>query len=163
MGEDLSGVVDLFNDKMNLSALKTDQGVVTLSPDLIETDGENTYLLCDCRIPAPLSVSSVLRLLDGLNLTYTATEKHPPFMVEKDGFLVQTLINAYNKVTGENASLISMGGSTFARAFKKGCAFGPEFSGHDAKIHDANENLPEELLLKYYDIYLSALLSFATK
>ena len=61
-------------------------------------------------------------------------------MVEKDGWFIKTLINAYDGVMHTNAQPISMGGSTFARAFNKGCAFGCSFEGYDNKIHDAGEN-----------------------
>ena len=82
-------------------------------------------------------------------------------MVEKDGWFVQTLLNAYNKSTGENALPLSMGGSTFARAFKKGCSFGPSWETYDYHLHDANENLPKEHLLKGYEIYKNAIFGLA--
>jgi succinyl-diaminopimelate desuccinylase len=161
LGEDLLPIVNAFNDTKNLSSLSSPQGNVTFSPDLIEEKDGKVFLTCDCRVPAPILTKSVEDVLDKYGFTYSTIEKHPTFMVEKDGFLVQTLIGAYNAVTGENAHPISMGGSTFARAFKFGCAFGPEFVGHDAKIHDANENLPESALLKYYEIYKTAIFAFA--
>ena len=82
-------------------------------------------------------------------------------MVEKQGNFVQTLLNAYNSVSKENALPISIGGSTFARAFKKGCAFGPKFKGHVDNIHDANENASKTQLLTAYEIYKKAIFDLA--
>jgi acetylornithine deacetylase/succinyl-diaminopimelate desuccinylase-like protein len=74
-------------------------------------------------------------------------------MVEKDGWFVKTLSRAYQTVTGTSCQPKSMGGSTFARAFKKGCAFGPDFCTYSTNIHDANERIKQEDLLKLYEIY----------
>jgi acetylornithine deacetylase/succinyl-diaminopimelate desuccinylase-like protein len=54
-----------------------------------------------------------------------------------------------------------LGGSTFARAFKKGCAFGPEFKGKEYNIHDANEQVSKEDLIKSYQIYKRAIFNLA--
>ena len=74
-------------------------------------------------------------------------------MSEKDGEFVKTLLNAYNEITGDNAQPKSMGGSTFARAFSKGSAFGPKLKGHEDNIHDANENVSKEQIITAYKIY----------
>lgn len=87
--------------------------------------------------------------------------RHQPMMVEKEGWFVQTLLNAYNVVTGESAKPLSMGGSTFARAFKKGCSFGPSFNDYNNQLHDANENLPKEHLIMCYEIYKKAIFDLA--
>ena len=78
-------------------------------------------------------------------------------MVGKDTEFIRKLLEAYNSVTGENASPIAIGGSTFARVFEKGCAFGAEFPSENAFIHEPDERISKENLLKLYDIYKTAL------
>lgn len=164
MGEDYKAVIDyLFNDILGVDNLKNEQGKVTFSPNIISEKNGLFYISCDCRIPAPITFKQVTDILDRFNIPYTASEKHPPVMVEKDGWFVKTLLDSYNSITGENATPISMGGSTFARAFEKGCAFGPKFNGHDDKIHDANENVPKENLLKAFEIYKLTLKKLLTE
>ena len=164
VGEDFKDVINcLFRDVYGVGNLSNEQGKVTFSPNLIEQNGDGFTLSCDCRIPAPFTPKNVTDILARFGLKYLAEEKHPPVMVEKDGWFVKTLLGAYNAVTGENATPISMGGSTFARAFKKGCAFGPKFKGHDDKIHDANENVPKENLLKAFEIYKLSLKKLLTE
>ena len=161
-GEPLTGVIDcLFRDKYGIGNLVNEQGKVTFSPDLIKERDGKTYIVCDCRVPAPFALSNVEKIVDKFGIKYEVSEKHPPLLVEKNGKFVETLLNAYKKVTGENAEPQSMGGSTFARVFKKGCAFGCEFEGVDAHIHDANERISEELLLKSYEIYKTAFFDLA--
>ena len=164
LGEDVDKVIDsLFNDKYELSKIKTEQGNVTLSPDLISTTDEGVVITCDLRTPHPVTLDEVSKVFDKFNLPYKLKMRHPTQCVEKEGWFVSSLINAYNGVTGENATPVSIGGSTFARAFKKGCAFGPEFVGSNGNIHDANENMKKDDLIKAYRIYKDAIFNLAKK
>ncbi len=158
LGEDVGDVIDcLFNDKFGLTNLESEQGKVTLSPNLIYTKNGETFIECDCRIPAPFTQKEIEDIIKKFNLRYEIKEKHPPVMVDKEGFLVTALMNAYNEVTGENAKPKAMCGSTFARAFSKGVAFGMEFSGEDTHMHEPNERVKITSLKKAYDVYLTAL------
>lgn len=157
-GENVDSVLDyLFDDKGGLKNLVNSQGKVTLSPDLAEEKDGEIIITCDCRIPAPLSEKDVLKIVDKFGMKYTATEKHPPVMVGKDTEFIKKLLEAYNSVTGENALPIAIGGSTFARVFEKGCAFGAEFPSENAFIHEPDERISKENLLKLYEIYKTAL------
>ena len=158
MGENLGDVIDnLFNDKQGVSKMQNEQGFVTFSPDLIcEKDGL-VKITCDCRVPAPFSFNDVMEKIDKFNLEVKTHARHQPLLVGKDGWFIRTLISAYNTVTNENAKPISMGGSTFARAFEKGCAFGCAFPSYDNKIHDAGEHETEQHLLTAYEIYKTAI------
>lgn len=163
-GENVKQVLDcVFYDKLEVGKLKTEQGYLTFSPNIIsEKDGLIT-IQCDCRFPAPLEEKDFLPYFKAFNLNVETFIKHPSVMVEKKGEFVQTLLNAYNTITGENAQPVSMGGSTFARAFNKGCSFGPKFIGQVDNIHDANEMVSKENLLTAYKIYKKAILDLATK
>lgn len=162
MGEDVEPIVDyLFNDKAGVTSLNNEQGFVTLSPDILYEKNGKVYINCDCRIPAPLTINDVRAKLDASNLNYSVFERHKPMLVEKDGWFVKTLLSAYNTITGENAQPISMGGSTFARAFKKGCAFGMDFCRYDSNIHNANEKVSKDDLLSAYKIYKKAIFDLA--
>ncbi len=156
-GEDLSFVIDcLFNDKFKVFELESPQGNVTFSPNLIEERENDILIKCDCRLPYPLTENHLREKFDKFNLSYTLTEKHPTFCTSKDSKLVKSLINAYNVVMGENAKPVAIGGSTFSRAFDKGCAFGPYMGGFGG-AHVANEYATIEVLEKTYKIYLQAI------
>ena len=74
------------------------------------------------------------------------------------------MISAYKEITGDNnASPKAIGGSTFARAFNKGCAFGPSFDGNKGNYHDANEYIEEKEMLDAYKIYKKAIFNLAKK
>ena len=99
----------------------------------------------------------MLKTLDKVGESYTLISARKPHYVDKDGALVQGLLSAYNSITGESAEPYSCAGATFASVFKSGVAFGPEFEGEDGAIHEPNEYIREETLLKCFAIYKQAL------
>ena len=143
--------------------MNNEQGFITFSPDVAtESADGGTVLSCDCRIPAPFSVHEVTEKFKRSPLDITVIDHdHPPVMTDRNGKFVQTLLNAYNSVTGNNASPVSMGGSTFARVFKNGCAFGPEFPNANYHLHEADERIEKELFLSSYEIYKTAIFDLA--
>ena len=158
MGEDVKNVVEyLFNDKAGVSKIKTEQGFVTFSPDLLSEKDGKIFISCDCRIPAPKTIEGLSPIFSSFGLAVDFYTRHEPVLVEKEGWFVQALTGAYASVTGATAEPISLSGSTFSRAFKKGCAFGPSFKGSVDNIHDANEGVSEKDLLTAYEIYKKAI------
>lgn len=156
-GESVQNVLDcLFYDKFNLQSLESEEGKVTFSPDLIYEDDKNLYIKCDCRFPNPFTYEDIINNIKLWGLQFTGSLKHGVQYVEKEGEFVSTLLKAYNSCMQEKGEPISQGGSTFARVFKKGVAFGPEFKGVSNLIHQDGENISEQNLLKLYDIYLTA-------
>lgn len=162
MGEKVHAVVDyLFNDKAKLFDIKNEQGGVTFSPDLIEEENGKIKISCDVRIPAPIDPKEIYSIFDTFGLEYSYFEKHLPMMVDKDGWFVSALNNAYNSVMGTNDKPTTMGGCSFARCFNKGCAFGPDFKTYETNIHDANERVKKEDLINAYEIYKKTLFELA--
>lgn len=157
-GEDLQNALDyLFNDKAKIFDIKNEQGMVTLSPNIVSEDDMGVHILCDVRVPAPKTLKELYPILDGFNIPYTPEIHREPLLVPKESEFVQTLLRAYNNATGENAEPESMSGGTFAYVFEQGCAFGPEFKGMDSGIHEANERAKKSELLRIYAVYKSAI------
>ncbi len=158
MGEDVQAVIDyLFNDKAGIFDMVNGQGNVTLSPGLISETDDGIVITCDMRIPAPFTFNDVLPKIKEFGLKFTSSDKHPPVMVEKEGWFVSAMISAYNAVTGKNAKPVAMGGSTFARVFEKGCAFGADYPDEQCGIHEPNEHITEKALKEILEIYTLAL------
>ncbi len=162
MGEDVANVCDyLFNDKAGLSNIVTEQGDVTFSPDIIEEMDDKMVIRCDCRVPAPKFLEDLLPIFDKFNIDYVARKQRNPLYVPKDGEFVKILLNAYNSCTNQKGTPISQSGGTFAYVFERGCAFGPEFPDLAGSIHEPNEYMSEETLLKLYDVYKKAIFDLA--
>ena len=61
------------------------------------------------------------------------------------------------KETGKNEPPIAIGGGTYARALKNGCAFGPEMPGEEATIHQPNEYVTFDNLRFMTKLYYEAI------
>ena len=66
-------------------------------------------------------------------------------------------------MTGKNEAPIAIGGGTYARALKCGCAFGPEIQGEEATIHQANEYVTFERIELMSDVYYEAIKAVVTQ
>jgi succinyl-diaminopimelate desuccinylase len=84
-----------------------------------------------------------------------------PHHVDKNHVLVQTLQRVYEEQTGQRASLLSIGGGTYARSLKAGVAFGPLFPGRPDVAHQKDEYIIIDDLLKATAIYAQAIYELA--
>lgn len=158
IGENVTPLIEyLFNDKLELQKVKSVAGNVTMSPDLISLNGTVLTINVDFRVPAEHTLEEFIPFFDKMNIPYTAIKKRDPLYVPKDDPFVVTLINAYNKATGEKKEPVSQCGGTFASVFERGCAFGPEFDGRSNNIHEPNEYLPLVELDAMIKIYKQAI------
>ena len=156
MGEPVKSFVDnVIEDKSGLRKLNNEQGYVTLSPDLIFSGEKGVTVKCDMRIPAPLTIKDVISYLDSFGIDFSITEKHPPFLADKDSNFAKILLNSYREVSGDkNAKPLAMGGSTFARVFEKGYSFGVDgLFGESLPMHQSNERISEKTMKTAMEIY----------
>ena len=80
-----------------------------------------------------------------------------PLFNDKNCFLIKTLCEVYNEVTGKQCQPVAIGGGTYARALKCGAAFGPEEQGEENTVHQANEYITFEKIEKCFNIYKLAI------
>ncbi|THE14809.1 dipeptidase PepV [Bacillus timonensis] len=84
-----------------------------------------------------------------------------PHHVDKNHPLIQTLQKVYKEQTGEEATLVSIGGGTYARSLEAGVAFGPLFPGRPDVAHQKDEFILVDDLLKATAIYAQAIYELA--
>ena len=150
-------IENLFNDKQGVAKLGNETGYATISPNLISFFDGAIVITCDLRVPAKMDINDFIPLLDNTGIEYKIESYHKPHYVDVNGTLVQRLNKAYNDATGENDVPYSCSGATFASVFKSGVAFGPAFKNVKSAIHEPNEFMSEENLLKMFNIYKKAI------
>lgn len=116
----------------------------------------------DCRHPVTVDTNVPIDIItkDMAKLGYTckAGTVQAPLYVPKDDFLVQTLMNIYKDVTGDTkAEPLFSGGGTYARAVKKGVAFGALLKDQEDNMHQRNEYLELDKLDIWLKIYVEAI------
>ena len=147
---------------LNIEDEKSGKLTLNLGTALTE-NGEMIFEL-DVRHPVSFGKEYVTeKLKEKLSGKVEETFYHLPLYVDKKHPLVKTLLSAYNKVTGENAEPISIGGGTYARVLPLGVAFGPCFPNSKAGIHCADEYVDLDEFKKMADIYYYALKELCTE
>lgn len=150
-------IENLFNDKQGIFNIGDETGSATISPNVIDFKDGKIVLTCDLRVPARMDIENFIPLLDAMSIDYEIKAYHNPHYVDVNGSLVQGLNEAYNDATGENDVPYSCSGATFASVFESGVAFGPAFRNAKSAIHEPNEFMSEENLLKMFNIYRTAI------
>ena len=147
----------LCQDKLGLTSLQDETGACTLSAGKAEIKDNLLQITLDVRFPATLSKRVVLERLQATGIAIEELHYQPPLYNSPSGTLVTTLTRVYNQITGENAKPVAIGGGTYARALKRGCAFGPEREGDEATIHQPNEYITIDRLKLLLRVYYEAL------
>ena len=120
----------------------------------------------DCRYPTntdPEKMTAALEQVCGTAAHLENLTSRVPFYIAADSPAIQTLINTYNEVTGEQQTPFTMGGGTYARHFPYAVSFGPEHTdvaipAFAGPMHGANEGAPFDKLIEALKIYILALL-----
>ena len=153
----------LFNDIAGLKTLADETGVLTMSPDLASFENGVLTITADLRFPATFPLEAITSKLDEVGAKYDIKSYQPPIYNNPKGRLISTLVRVYNQTTGKNEAPIAIGGGTYARALKCGCAFGPEVSGDEATIHQANEYVTFDRIKLMSEIYYAAIKTVCTQ
>lgn len=152
----------LFNDATGLKALEDETGRLTISPDVAVYKDGVLKITTDIRFPATLPLSAVTEKLDSVGVEYVIDNYQAPLYNDPNGKLISTLVQVYNEVTGKNEKPIAIGGGTYARALKCGCAFGPELQDEEATIHQANEYVTFKRIELMSEVYYKAIKAVGT-
>ena len=106
---------------------------------------------------------------------YNIKEHSKPFSVDflseskllfypKESVLVQTLLQAYQKETGDYKSTPkAIGGGTYAKEADNVVAFGAEFPGWNSNMHSPGEQVKKADLFKSISIYAKAIVDLGKK
>lgn len=139
-------------------ALTLNTGVVHMKDGIIEGT-------IDIRFPVTYNAKQVLKLwqdhLSDENGEIIINHAGEPLFYPLDSPLITTLMEAYQEVTGDMESKpLVIGGGTYAKGIDNTVAFGCAFPGNDYCIHNVNEWVRIDELMKQAEIYAEAILRF---
>ncbi len=132
---------------------------LTINLGVAKTTDTKIVLTVDIRYPRFYNENEVFNILKQhfSDAEIKKTHCHLPLFVDKNDELVQTLLSCYNKIENDNATPITIGGGTYARAMQHAVSFGPVFPNRPLPIHCPDERLPLEDFKQIYKIYLEAI------
>ena len=137
-------------------------GALTLNCGVIGIENGVVTGSIDIRYPVTMSSRQILKMMndhmedDGGEIEVAHTVE--PLFYPADSALVTSLTEAYQEVTGDTETQpMVIGGGTYAKGIDNTIAFGCAFPGNDYHIHDANEWVKVDELLKQAEIYVAGI------
>ncbi|MEI4769224.1 dipeptidase PepV [Psychrobacillus sp. FJAT-51614] len=143
-------------------------GDTTLNPGVIHyapAQGSCTQVSMRYSVSYPFEekLSACRETLQDVGITLDLGSNSKPHYVDKEDILIKTLQKVYERQTGEEAKLLSIGGGTYARVLKNGVAFGMLFPGRKDLAHQLDEYVDIDDLVKATAIYADAIVELAGK
>lgn len=137
-------------------------GRLTMNAGMLHTDDEKITLSLDIRCPIDVDSKEVVKEIEKRAKPYgidvKMTHWKAPVYLDKNGPVIQTLLNTYKEITNDtDAEAKTIGGGTYARAMKNIIAFGASFPGHESTEHMKDEYILKEDLILNRTIYKKAL------
>jgi succinyl-diaminopimelate desuccinylase len=137
-------------------------GDLTINVGILSFDKEEGGTLgLNIRYPVTHKIEDTIEVLKNkssdFGFSISSLSDSKPHHVDKEHDLVKTLQRVYTEQTGEEATLLSIGGGTYARSLKAGVAFGPLFPGRPDIAHQKDEYIEIDDLVKATAIYAQAI------
>ena len=150
---------DVQPTKLGLAHVAVD-GPLTINNGKFNFDGTDFDLWFDFRSPNELNpddiVNKVKSVWDGFEFKEVFIERG--IFKAPDDPIIVTLEKAYRDVTGDmETKLIASGGGTYAKAAPNTVAYGAIFPGDESRVHQKNERLSVDSLVKACEIYCHAI------
>lgn len=145
---------------LNIEFRDTVSGPLTVNMGVISMEGDTVKVALDIRYPVSYQEGQILAGISSAlpgHVTLVSQGGKGPLHVDANSELVKILQRVYEKHTGEEAKLISIGGGTYARALDNGVAFGPVFPGQPELAHQQDEFISIGHLTKLMEIYADAI------
>ncbi|MGI6714244.1 MAG: Sapep family Mn(2+)-dependent dipeptidase [Bacilli bacterium] len=157
---------DLSGKELDIFTTSSALGATTLNVGLINYDGEKFFLAVNFRFPETLDCEKAMRKVQDrvhpLDIKY---DRHSPVLLfSKDSSFVQTLLEVYQKETGDyQHQPLTIGGGTYAKSAQNTLAFGSAFPGRNDLIHAPNEHIHLSDFLLSMSIYAHAIAALGRK
>ncbi len=149
-------------DSLGIACRDTESGELSANWGTIEVDERSVKTGINIRYPVTMEFDDISKALsfrasrDGFSVRF---EHHlEPLFIPEDNPFIQRLLHSYETVTGEKAKPMSMSGGTYARMIKDRCvAFGAGFPGEANNVHQPDEHVSLDSLMRHAEISIQAL------
>jgi len=152
---------EIDGKKIGLQMKDEISGPLTVNLGMADFNENRGAVTLDIRYPVKSKESEILQRLkqsvEKTGISVVKSEGKAPLYVPKDHFIIKKLSQIYEEVTGTEATLLSIGGGTYARAMDNIVAFGSLFPGRPILAHQKDEFLYIEDLIKMTKIYAPAI------
>lgn len=156
---------DTTGEKLGVAMTDEPSGALSYNLGILSFDGKNISTTSNVRYPVTYSREDVLepirQFVDFNEYEFEEINHCTPLHCDKDSELIKALQNVYKEQVGKEATLIAIGGGTYAKCMPNIVAFGPIFPGKPDLDHQANEYIEIEDLIMCAKIYGNAIYQLA--
>lgn len=169
--EDTNELIDFYNSRIGYDlhgerigcALEDEpSGKLVFNVGMAEIDKRTAQLTINIRYPVTMDdeqvYEGIMSVLDSYGLGIVKGKHQLPIYMPEDNPLIRTLMEIYRRHTGDETSRpLVIGGGTYARAVENTVAFGARFPGEPEVMHQKNEWISIDNLMKMTQIYAEAI------
>ncbi|MDO3410878.1 dipeptidase PepV [Saccharibacillus sp. CPCC 101409] len=158
---------DFEGERIGIACRDEVTGALSVNPGVLRFGlGESdTEIQFTARCPVTADYGRIKGQLeeavDGFGFRIADVREIGSHHVDRNEPVIAALQTAYAEVTGDEPTLLTTGGATYARFMPKGVAFGACFPGKEMTAHQADEYIEIDDLLKATAIYARAIYELA--
>ncbi len=146
--------------------IQDESGILTSNVAILEYKNNKLIIKINLRVPVNTNLDDLKTQYDLLKNKFETLEvnkisSQAPLYIEKDSYLVKTLVDIFNKKTNSNEKPIAIGGGTYARAFKNCISYGATMPGDLDMCHQVDEFIEIDKLILSSKIYAEAIYKLA--
>ncbi len=154
---------DAYGRASGIAATDDKFGDLTCVAGVVRTEAGRFTQTVACRYPTTTSDASITERLTALGTehgcSFEQTSSDAPFYQGPESPEIQVLLDTYAEYSGKPAEAYTIGGGTYARHFKRACAFGPNVADEERPAwagmeHGPDEAISEESLRQALKIYI---------
>lgn len=153
---------ELHGDSLGIGLEDGPSGKLILNAGLIDMNADAGIITIGVRYPVTMGADAVYDaiapLIDRYDLGLVKLKHLPPIYFEPDDPFIETLMEVYRNITGDNDSApFVSGGGTYARSLPNAVAFGARFPDTPDLMHQKDECISIDELMLMAKIYAEAI------
>ncbi len=156
---------DATGKGLGISMSDQESGALTLALSMLEFTESGVTGTLDCRTPLCADEHNCRQRAEKAFASKGFScqgEMLPPHHTDADSPFVQTLLDCYQRYTGQPGECVAIGGGTYVHDIPGGVAFGPVMPGFETNMHGPDERIPTADLLTAAKIYALAIARLCT-
>lgn len=171
VNEDVNDFIGFYNEHIgfdlngsNIGSPLEDEasGKLTFNVGIIDMTKEAVKLTVNVRYPVSCTEEQVYKGMEAninkYNLGIIKEKNQPPIYMDPESPMIKTLMDVYQKHTGDTDSKpLVIGGGTYARIAKNLVGFGAALPGEEDRMHQKNECISIDKLMLITKIYADAI------
>ncbi len=147
---------------MSSKKLEDESGILTSNVAILDYIDNKLCISINLRVPVTIKLDNIFsKYIDlkssFINLNVRKLNTQDPLFMEKDNYLVKTLVDIFNKKANLNETPIAIGGGTYARAFPNCISYGATMPGDKDMCHQVDEFVEIDKLILSSKIYAEAI------